>query len=928
VATDPTLPLAGDEANAESDAGLTILWPLGTVGQKRGRRESRAGGKASALGRLAKEGYPVPRGWVLEARWFERAVEKTLPKGHDMASLLKLAGTPLGVDRAARARERLLTSPLPNELRAELATLWALAEPFAPWGLAVRSSGTTEDDDETSLAGFATTVLGARGAFGLEDAVRRVWASAVYPRAIDYLANAGSRDFGMAVLLQVVVPAEAAGVLFTAPPPGLEGPSWRRDERLLNVTFGLGAPVVEGARATDTVRFAKGTGAVIAESIAQKDVALVVGERGLEERAVPLSQATQPALDSRAKRAVIELAERLEKSLGGPLDVELALTRKTSGEPLVYVLQVRRPSSKGFPEGGDEHTVWSRANVGEALPGAATPLTWSVAKDFSDHGFREAFGALGCVVPKDAQLVASIHGRFYLNLSAFMRIAAQVPGLSPRAILGVSGGASEAAIHTLEKQVAGVSSRGFLLRLPLVAPRLIAQQAGLEAEATAFEREAERARRTLFEMDLGLLPDDGLATTLTSARKLLHHTGGLMLRCASASLASHLALVMFLQRALTKKRAQPDDLDAPVAMSPAEQAGHVAKVLTGGVLELDSARPGLVLSAVAALARQEPAAREALAAGGLARIEDLPEGPTRRALERFLAELGDRAVREAELATPRWSEDPRPIFDMLAAATAAPHSDGAAALARARALADRELALLEARLPTLEITLVRALVTRAQRFTRLRERLRGWVTRVLGLLRLIAKDADRRLRRIDPTLAPDSAFFCTYDELVRALGSGRADVGPVVRLRRAQHARDEARPDPPATFVGRPPPVVLPPAAGALLKGLAASGGVVEGPARVLEPGQPHLEAVRAGEILVSRTTDVGLSPLFLVAAGVVTELGGPLSHAAVIAREYGVPAVVNVSGATVAIRTGDRVRVDGDRGLVELLDKRRGGSP
>ena len=114
---------------------------------------------------------------------------------------------------------------------------------------------------------------------------------------------------------------------------------------------------------------------------------------------------------------------------------------------------------------------------------------------------------------------------------------------------------------------------------------------------------------------------------------------------------------------------------------------------------------------------------------------------------------------------------------------------------------------------------------------------------------------------------------------------------------------------------------MLPPASGDTLIGLPASGGVVEGRARVLEPGARGLDTVAPGEILVSRTTDVGLSPLFLVAAGVVTELGGPLSHAAVVAREFGVPSVVNVEGVTRAIRTGDRLRVDGDRGVVERLE-------
>jgi pyruvate,water dikinase len=152
---------------------------------------------------------------------------------------------------------------------------------------------------------------------------------------------------------------------------------------------------------------------------------------------------------------------------------------------------------------------------------------------------------------------------------------------------------------------------------------------------------------------------------------------------------------------------------------------------------------------------------------------------------------------------------------------------------------------------------------------------------------------------------------------------GRTNLGEVVRMRRAEFARDEGRPDPPVSFVGRPPSVVLAPAAGVALRGLPASGGVVQGIARVIDARASDSGDLAPGEVLVARTTDIGLSPLFLVAAGVVTELGGPLSHAALVAREYGIPAVVNVPGAATAIKTGDLVRVDGDRGIVERLDSR-----
>jgi pyruvate,water dikinase len=926
-------------------AALEVLHPLETVGLRRSSRAKRVGGKATTLGRLLREGFPVPRGWVLDARVFTRNVDENLPQGHDLATLIKLAGTRGGIDRSARARERLLSQPLAEEIRAALGALWTAVEDEAPWGLAVRSSGTSEDGEETSLAGLATTVLGVRGPEALERAVAQVWASAVLPRAIDYLAHAGVRDFAMAVLIQVMVPARAAGVLFTAPPPGLEGAHWAASERLINATLGLGAPVVEGARAVDTVRLAREGGAVVGEVVAEKRRALVVGEQGLEEVDVPEHLARLPALSPEALRQLADLASRLEAFERMPLDIEFAVTGQpptpheatTAGaldedsdtprdEPSVLILQARPLSGRGFPEGGDSGTVWSRANVGEALPGAATPLTWSIARTFSDKGFREAFAALGCRVPRGERLVANVQGRFYLNLSAFMRIAAQVPGLSPRALLDVSGGASDATIAALTSQTEGASRRGFFLRAPFTVPRLLAQQASLERTVAAFDVDAERARRALRELDLSLLPDDGLTHTLRSARTLLDRTGTLMLTCASGSLTSHLGLVTLLRRVASQRTSARASRSFDPSASTEEVSGfggaeQLAQTLTGGVRELDSARPGIALAQVAEVTRNDAAAREKLLAGEVRTLAAMPEGPAKRAFEEFLEAYGDRAVREAELSTPRWQEDPETAIAMLVAAVRAPANDPEKALARARALADREFAMLETRLSKASLALVRMLVARTQRFTRLREHMRTWVTRVLGMLRVIALDVDRRLRRIDPTLPEGSVFFCTYEELTVALSSGRAEVGHVVRLRRAEHLRDAARPDPPPTFIGRPSSVTLPAVAGMRLTGLPASSGVVEGLARVIEPGAVGLEDFGAGEVLVSRTTDVGLSPLFLVAAAVVTELGGPLSHAAVVAREYGVPAVVNVPGATTAIRTGDRVRVDGDRGIVERLD-------
>jgi pyruvate,water dikinase len=337
------------------------------------------------------------------------------------------------------------------------------------------------------------------------------------------------------------------------------------------------------------------------------------------------------------------------------------------------------------------------------------------------------------------------------------------------------------------------------------------------------------------------------------------------------------------------------------------------------------------------LARRDPEARAALEDESLTGLDAVPDGPTRRGLASFLELYGDRAVREAELSTPRWREDPRPVLTMVRVALRGESRELDASLSlRGKEIADAEMARLLPRLGILEQTAVRHLVARSQKAARHREGMRAWVTRVLGLLREAVLDADRRLRRLVPELDSDeralspssspvadvaSVFFLTIDEVVQALRTSRTDLAPLVRARRAEYARDRARPDPPATFTGAPPPVQLPPSGGETWRGLPASAGVVEGRARVLFSAN-EMGKLQPGEVLVVHTTDVGWTPIFLIAAGVVTELGGPLSHAAIVARELGVPSVVNVSGVTRAVRTGDRLRIDGDRGVVERLER------
>lgn len=860
----------------------------------------RIGGKAARLVWLARHGFDIPATWVIDAAPFLHMVKEGLPAGHDPQTLLGLVGGPKGLDRIGRARELILGWEIGAGLRAALRALWDSTHSVAPWGLAVRSSATTEDVELTAMAGLASSILGVRGTQELEDAVRQVWASAILPRALSHLASRGVTDIAMAVVIQVVVQADASGVMFTRPPPGTDEHVWARDERLVNATLGLGAPVVNGAVSPDMIRFSARHGGARDTTVANKTRAMVIGNQGPEFIDVAAAVAQAPALSEAVLRQLGDLATRLEAVEDVAHDVEFAVQQGR-----LFVVQARPVTGTGFPEGGSEETVWSRANVGEALPGVATPMTWSVARGFSERGFRQAFGSLGCSVPRDAVLVTNVHGRFYLNSTQFMRIAAQVPGLDPRTLVSLGGGNG---VDVLEKQVRGVSRAAFLARLPATVTRLIVEQTRLSDRVARHDRQAWRRYRLRKETDLPRASNRQVERMLREVIAELDDTGTLMLACASASLAAHVALKMFLGWVTE------GDPDAS------------ARSLTSGVCDLDSARPGIAIAQIASIARRDDAMAKALAAGEIQRVEQIRPGPVRNALERFLADYGDRAVREAEIATPRWREDHASVLAMVAAALQSEDNGREHAPERARARAEEQMAALGGSLHRIEARALEVLVRHAQRTTRLRERMRAWVTRTLGSIRLVALEIDRRLRVHHPALEPELVFFCTVDEVQRALRSDAWDGLPhLIRMRRAEFVRDAQRPDPPVTFVGRPPPIVLPPASSFELRGLPASGGIVEGRVRVLRAGHELRDGIEPGEILVARTTDVGLTPLFLMAAAVVTELGGTLSHAAIVAREYGVPAVVNVAGATVALRSGDRVRVDGNRGIVERLSTERG---
>jgi pyruvate,water dikinase len=495
--------------------------------------------------------------------------------------------------------------------------------------------------------------------------------------------------------------------------------------------------------------------------------------------------------------------------------------------------------------------------------------------------------------------VGDFRGRIYINLTEFSSIMSQLPWIHPSTLVRLGGGQYAAE---LDEVVAERSSTGFFLRLPQTVSRYARENFRLQARIDDFEMYFSDERIRINGIDPRLLEPSGLDRMLGDVEHLLDETGSIMLTAYANLLTAVLAL-MGLLRTFAR-----------------DQRSGFYRELLSGLQDVASARPGFALWQIAQLAREEPEMADRIRVTELSEltVTGLPAGRTRNALTRFVEDYGYRGIREAEIAAPRWSEDSTLMFAALRShlASTTDLDQRERDLQRARHQAEEKF---KKSVPFPLRASVTKLLEVVRRFTRMREHLRDHVVEVLGMFRRVALEASRRIEAREPEAGPDAAFFLTLAEVRRVLYDENERVAIRVQRRRLEYERNEALPEPPTTFVGFPPDSSGAASTSKRLRGLAASGGVAEGRVRILRDPS-HAADFEPGEVLVVAAADTGWAPLFLAASGVVTELGGPLSHAAIILREYGVPAVVNVTNATRSLRDGDLVRLDGDVGTVEIL--------
>ena len=830
---------------------------------------SEIGGKGQSLARLAAAGLPVPNGFHITTAGYDDFIAEN-QLGDPIKVQLATIGDPANqaTDRAAASIAAMITSQeIPAAIAADIVRAYQQLD--SP-PVAVRSSATAEDLPEASFAGQQESFLNVSGSDQLLEAVRRCWASLWTARAMSYRAQHQIEPdkISLAVVVQELIDAEVSGIAFTADP--VTG-----DDAMIeiNAAWGLGEAVVGGQVTPDTITVERASRRIMRTVINTKTVMTQITDSGTTVEPVPRDRQNTATLTESQTLRLVDLAILVEDLFKNPVDIEWCRT----GDQL-FVLQARPITSAIHPDPwNDSRTgdfLWTNTNVGEAIPDVMTPATWSMVQVFLTDAMATAsippyvgYGRIG--------------GRIYLNISVLVTLSGAV-GVNQRSYRSLTEEVFGRLPDDLEIPPVKARKRDIIRAVLPMALHVIGEARRdarvLDAYLAEHPALCDRRRTDIAAVDSPV----ELADLWTEVLSPEFHRVSWMLSAATRSSGASFIT--------TRKRLQSLVGDA------------AANALTAGL----GAQAGQLASL-----------------GLLDGLEQLAAGEIDR--DTFNRRFGHRGPHEFEISLPRSGEDPHWINTQLAAraTSATSYRDMLGVQEQKRHEAWVEL---EQRHPVHARILHHQLRVWAK-ISRDRERARSEVIRYFWVLRAYA------LRAGELTGLGDDIFFLDKAEIVRVL-QGETISSTLINRRRAAYQAYSALPKYPALIRGTFNPYLWAAdpnrrsdiyiegsrsEANAAVRGFPGSAGVVEAPVRVLSDAAEGA-ALQPGEVLVTTITNVGWTPLFPRAAAVITDVGAPLSHAAIVARELGIPAVVGCGNATMRLKTGDRVRVDGTAGTVEVL--------
>ncbi len=859
------------------------------------------GGKGASLARLANAGLPVPDGFHITTTAYKQfvALNHLQPA---ILELLKKARPeqPSTLEAASDAiRELFRRADMPREIAEAIAQAYRTLR-AGEAVVAVRSSATAEDLPDLSFAGQQDTFLNISGQPAVLEAAQKCWASLWTARAIGYRLqhHIDQEAVSLAVVVQLLVPAEAAGILFTVNPiNGL------REQAMITATWGLGEAIVGGLVTPDTLIVEKAKGDVLNRDTADKQVMTVRVKGGTQEQPVPDARRRAPVLSDGEAGELTKLGRQIEKLYGVPMDIEWTLT-----EGKFAIVQARPITALPEPE-LPPPTEWKlpnpkgqymRGSIVDMMPDPLSPLFATLGlPTITGAGMNQVLGVL-----TDSKPELPVDYMLTINEYAYMGMA-----FTARQWWWV-----------ITKMLFGfprLVREGLPLWRDQIRPRYVAVVARGQA------RQVEKL--TDAELWAGIQEVNEAAMV---------HLASLMVATTGSSAGSEMLFTGVYEK-LIQRRGDPtavtflmgyDSLPIQAEKSLYDLAVWCREQENLASYVLNTPAHQLAAQVTESTARAEAETE----------LDGWPEFQAR--FQAHLQTYG-HIVYDLDFAKLLPLDDPTPMLEVIKMYL---RGEGANPHERQQAAEQRRKQAVEAafnRLGGLRRWAFRKALGMAQTMAQVRENALADIGLGYPLLRRMLRELGRRLGQIEIIAQGDDIFWLKADELrgaVTVLEQGGSPVSLAERVeqRKRTHAALKRITPPPMLpprkkYLGINVEIFAPVAAesqtGSALKGVAASAGKVTAPACVLH-GPEDFDQMKPGGVLVAGTTTPAWTPLFAMASAVVTDIGGPLSHGSIVAREYGIPAVMGTGVATKRIRNGQMITVDGSAGLVTISENGTSG--
>lgn len=853
-----------------------------------------AGGKALGLARLMAAGFPVPPGICVTTEAYRQSLRTS---GFSPTEEWKHICTLSEVEResalsACQIRiKQVDTSSLTAEWQE---ALQALDVPrTTSW--AVRSSATNEDAGRTSFAGLYRTHLGV-AIDRIGDAIKDLWSSIWQERVLRYSVEHGNDHTvpSMAVVIQPMLDALVSGVAYSIHPV-----TGRSFYVAVNAVPGLAAPLVDGHVTPDQYVVQMGADQQPAwirrRTLANKGQRLTLTQDGLRRDAIPESARSESSLSDEQLFELGATAKQIEQAFGHPVDLEWAIDTHR-----LWILQARPITGVySSPQLTDDDCEWSRANFKETMPELPSPVGNSFLELFMEQHILEPYRKIGCHIPTGLTSTRIFHGRPYLNVTLFHILVSQLRG-DPSQLPEQMGGdriAVAPAVYPLGWLAfirAGIMMSKEMRRATAHGPAWFAEMKSMAQQFRPQQVDALSFDETIRRLD-------ELSARIQTNELTFGIAGGVA-QCLQA-------LNLLLPRWL----------------------GPDWRVLSNAALQgqgtVISAQQILRLAEIVDIARREPAAEAFLNAEPWNPSNfrtALDDTACLRAFDAYVEDYGHRGIGESDVMSSRLADNPQAILSVLRLQLGAARIGQEDVASRQKHTSTKALADIKRRLGWRvdRWFIYRWWYRRLCRFFALREANRHHLMYFSTATRTLLLHLGDLLVTHGACDARDDIFFLTVQDRADLVSSKSRDWRGLIRERRAERERNAAI-DVPDTIRdwetatassrlsqgsdGTGP-----------LFGLPISTGSVAGPVRLLR-SLTDWSNVKPGDILVAPVIDPGMAPLFGIAGGLIAEMGGTLSHGAIIAREYGLPTVANVEAVMTRLREGQRVRLDAAAGTIHV---------